>query len=141
MTTNLHAHIDADLLDCDGPLYHSRVETLTDEERAEAARTCPRHGGTWGDDPTCEDCTFEDGTERPFGPQDFHDYRFKERVLGNIVSFHAEGATVTITPGGFYYSEPTEEGHRAYDVRWCEDTDCDPNARSYRDVYAEQMGY
>lgn len=27
-------------------------------------RVCPRHGGRWGDDETCELCTHEDGTVR-----------------------------------------------------------------------------
>lgn len=27
--------------------------------------SCDRHGGTWGDDETCERCTHEDGTARP----------------------------------------------------------------------------
>jgi hypothetical protein len=26
---------------------------------------CGRHGGAWGDDETCEDCTYEDGRVRP----------------------------------------------------------------------------
>lgn len=26
---------------------------------------CLRHGGTWGDDATCEDCTTADGEPRP----------------------------------------------------------------------------
>jgi hypothetical protein len=116
MTTNLHAHLDSYHLDCDGPLYSSRVETLTDAERAEH--------------------------EKANGVNDFHDLHFKDRVLGMVVSWHPEDeATVTITKGGFYYSEQTDEGVRSTDVRWCEDTDCDPNARSQRDVFAEQMGY
>ncbi len=26
---------------------------------------CGRHGGPWGDDPTCEDCTYENGNPKP----------------------------------------------------------------------------
>lgn len=36
-------------------------------ERAakQAAETCDRHGGKWGDDETCEDCTDDDGNPKP----------------------------------------------------------------------------
>lgn len=27
---------------------------------------CERHGGAWGDDPTCEGCTYENGRAKPF---------------------------------------------------------------------------
>jgi hypothetical protein len=74
------------------------------------------------------------------GVNDFHDLHFKDRILGNAVSFHAEQATVEIHPNGFNYREPTDEGYRSVEVTWCED-DCDENAYSQRDVYAEAMGY
>jgi hypothetical protein len=40
--------------------------SVTDFEASiEDDRQCGRHGGTWGADETCQDCTFEDGTVRP----------------------------------------------------------------------------
>lgn len=33
---------------------------------AETAVICERHGGAWGDDPTCEGCTYENGRSKPF---------------------------------------------------------------------------
>lgn len=110
--SELHAHIDRSQQDCDGPTYDSHVEIFNDDERAEAGK--------------------------PFN--DFSDLHFKERILGNAVSFHAEEAAVQISAGGFSYHEITDEGYRRVDVRWCED-DCDTNERSHRDVFAEQMGY
>jgi hypothetical protein len=66
---------------------------------------------------------------------------FKERVLALQVSFYAlAGATVRLTEHGFDYDEPTEEGHRSIEVRWCSDL-CDLEEQSYRDIRAEQAGY
>ena len=113
MTTNLHAHVEHYSRDCDGPVSGSYVVTLSDEEIAEHVKAD--------------------------GVNDFHDLHFKERVLGGIVSFHAE-AEVRIHAEGFSYSEPTDEGVRNVEVEWCED-DCDLSERSYRDYYAEAAGY
>lgn len=52
------------------------VATLANlrEEEPDATTRCDRHGGAWGDDPTCERCTTSDGTPRlvgqpgPMGP-------------------------------------------------------------------------
>lgn len=116
MTTSLHAHMSTASRDCDGPMYRDYVEALNDDERAEH--------------------------ERANGVNDFHDLNFKARILAGAVFFSAEfGATVNITPEGFTYNEPTDEGHRSVEVRWCEDESCDPNAYTQRDVYAEMMGY
>lgn len=116
MTTNLHAHVSTASVDCDGPLYRDYVTELNDDERAEH--------------------------ERQNGVNDFHDLHFKERVLGNHVSFHPLGKVeVEVTEGGFSMRERTDEGYRAADVTWCEDEECDPHAASQRDVYAEAMGY
>jgi hypothetical protein len=114
MTSNLHAHVDTSSRDCDGPQYNSWVTSLNDDEIAEH--------------------------EKAQGINDFHDLHFKARVLSHHVSFHAEGE-VHYYPEGFTVSEPHDEGYHNVEVRWCEDEDCDPNARSHRDVYAEMMGY
>lgn len=115
MTTNLHAHVDTYAVDCDGPLYRSWVEKLNDEEIAEHVAAQ--------------------------GVNDFHDLHFKARVLSNHVSFHSEGwVTVKVTAQGFTMEEPTDEGCRAAEARWCED-ECELDERSQRDVYAEMMGY
>ena len=77
-------------------------------------RFCDRHGGAWGADPTCERCTYEDGTPRafegpladpgPLGPgasapdqtrycfhsdEGFYDRERKEYVLARIVEGEA----------------------------------------------------
>lgn len=114
MNSNLHAHVSTNSRDCDGPTYDSHVVLLNDEEKAEHIKAD--------------------------GVNDFHDLHFKERVLGDIVSFHAQ-ATVRVTPLGFTYDEPTEEGFTYSEVTWCEDASCNRPATSHRDVYAEQMGY
>jgi hypothetical protein len=114
MTTTLHAHVDTAAADCDGPMYRTYVESLNDSERA-----------------------MHDAAN---GVNDFHDLVFKERVLGNHVSFHGR-VTVEVHPHGFNSHEITDEGYRSADVRWCEDESCDPHAASQRDVFAEQMGY
>lgn len=76
------------------------------------------------------------------GVNDFHDLAFKERVLGDHVAFHSEGGvTVKVTRDGFTMHEPTDEGYRSAEVQWCEDPECDTEASSQRDVFAEQMGY
>lgn len=72
----------------------------------------------------------------------YGDLAFKERILGNHVSFHSEfGVEVKVSAHGFVTSEQTDEGYRSADVTWCEDEECDPNAASQRDIFAEQMGY
>lgn len=109
--TELHAHVSTSSVDCDGPMYREYVETFNDAERAESGKAY----------------------------NDFSDLHFKERILGNVVSFHGHGS-VTFRPEGFTFSEPTDEGYRSAEVRWCED-DCDTDAAWQRDVFAEQMGY
>lgn len=72
----------------------------------------------------------------------YGDLVFKERMLGNRVSFHTEyEVSVTVKAGGFVTHEQTDEGYRSSDVTWCEDETCDPNAYRQRDVFAERMGY
>lgn len=114
MTTHLHAHVASESRDCDGGHGYDYIVALSKKERKEH--------------------------KKADGVNDFHDLHFKERVLGGIVSFHAE-AEVHVYAEGFRYSEPTEEGYRAVEVTWCEDEDCDPNASSQYDQYAEMMGY
>lgn len=116
MTISLHAHVSTASSDCDGPFYRDYVTTLNADEIAEH--------------------------ERAQGINDFHDLHFKERVLGNHVSFHPFfNVKVEVDVHGFVMHEQTDEGYRSAEVRWCEDEDCDPNASSQRDVYAEMMGY
>jgi hypothetical protein len=117
MTNTLHAHVSRSQRDCDGPTYDSYVEVFNDTEVAE----------------------YEAAQVR--GYNDFSDLHFKGRVLSGEVAFHAESAEVQITSDGFQYHEPTDEGFRAVDVRWCEDESCDTGERSHRDVYAEMMNY
>lgn len=116
MTSHLHAHVDTASADCDGPMYREYVVTLNDEEIAmhEAAN----------------------------GVNDFHEYAFKARVLDSQVSWSPmEDAEAHFTSDGFTYHEPTDEGYRRSEVRWCEEEGCDPEAYSQRDVYAEMMNY
>lgn len=116
MTTNLHAHVTISSRDCDGPMYDEYITALNDAEIAEH--------------------------ESANGVNDFHDLNFKARVLSNHVSFHSEyGVTVKADADGFTSYEPTDEGHRTAEVRWCEDATCDSDYVSHRDVYAEMMGY
>lgn len=70
----------------------------------------------------------------------FGDLHFKERVLANVVSLHAEQGTLTVTEHGLEWREQTEEGYRATDVEWCED-DCSEERPWQRDHRAEAMGY
>lgn len=109
---NLHAHIATATADCDGPMYRDYTVFPNDDERAEH--------------------------ERQNGINDFSDLRFKERILGSQVSFHAD-SEVLVSSGGFSVSERTDEGYRRADVTWCED-DC-TESYSQRDIYAEMMGY
>lgn len=116
MTSHLHAHVSTASADCDGPMYRDYVTELNDDEIAEH--------------------------EKAQGVNDFHDLHFKERVMGNHVSFHSEfGVTVKVDAEGFTMHEQTDEGYRSAEVRWCEDESCDPRAYSQRDVFAEMMGY
>lgn len=69
----------------------------------------------------------------------FGDLHFKERLLGDVVSFHRHG-TVTVTPDGFTWHCDTDEGHEHTVVEWCEDEGCD-DKRWQRDHRAEAMGY
>lgn len=116
MTTNLHAHVSTASADCDGPLYRDYVTALNNDERK----------------------MHEDAN----GVNDFHDFAFKERVLGNHVSFSPlVKVEVEVTENGFTMHEVTEEGYRSAEVTWCEDEDCDPHAASQRDVFAEAAGY
>jgi hypothetical protein len=42
-----------------------RTRTVFADVVGEWEDICDRHGGTWGDDETCERCTYEDGSVRP----------------------------------------------------------------------------
>lgn len=115
MTNNLHAHVSIASADCDGPIYRDYVEVFNDAEVAER--------------------------EAAQGINDFSDLHFMNRVLTNVCGPYAvHQMTVKMDGDGFEFSEQTEEGYRSGEVRWCHD-ECDTDARGYRDVYAEQMGY
>jgi hypothetical protein len=45
----------------------AQTEPVESRWPAPAAIFCYRCGGPWGEDETCENCTFEDGTARPYG--------------------------------------------------------------------------
>ncbi len=115
MTKNLHAHVSTFSRDCDGGHGDEYITRLNADELAEHARAN--------------------------GVNDFHDLNFKERVLGNIVSFHPEqDAEVHITREGFRYSEPTDEGFRSAEVTWCEE-ECEAPRNTVYDEYARAAGY
>lgn len=67
-------------------------------------------------------------------------YDFRVERLALSVSVLAEAGTLNITADGWTWDEPTEEGHRHEDVRFCTD-DCDDAKPLYRDHRAESMGY
>lgn len=58
--------VDVEALSSDG--LCGRCSTADDDEGQDAI-VCTRHGGPWGEDPTCEHCTDEDGNPRsPYQP-------------------------------------------------------------------------
>ena len=71
--------------------------------------------------------------------EQFGDLAFKERVMGNTVSFHSDGI-LTVAPHGLYWNQPTDEGYTATSVVWCEEDDCNDKP-VYRDFAAERAGY
>lgn len=116
MTISLHAHVSTAAADCDGPIYRDWVEPMNDDEIAEHVEAD--------------------------GVNDFSDIHFMNRVFTSRCGPYAvHQMRVTVDEGGFEWNESTEEGYRSGEVRWCQDEDCDPNASSQRDVFAEQMGY
>ena len=114
MGTSLHAHVARESADCDGRHGLDYIVTINSEERAEHAAAN--------------------------GINDFHDLNFKSRVLGNVVSFHAD-AEVRINAQGFGYTEVTDEGYTRAEVTWCEDESCDPDEGGQYDQFAELSGY
>jgi len=113
----LHAHLESRSIDCDGPLDRSWVMAQ------------------------------EPGGEQ-VSPEDQHsEHAFKNRVLASVVSFvPLAGATLNVTyfadddTSRLSWHEVTDEGNRAVEATFCRD-ECDTEARSQRDHYAEQMGY
>lgn len=73
---------------------------------------------------------------------EFPDLVFQARVVGDIVNLDTEfGATLNVQAGGdFSYTEPTDEGMRAYEVERCDAVGCSLDG-TYRDHRAESMGY
>lgn len=71
--------------------------------------------------------------------EEFGPWVFQQRVVATTVNVHGYG-TLVVTPLGITWDEPTEEGYRAVEIRWCED-EC-PQERSWqRDHRAEEAGY
>lgn len=114
---NLHAHVSTSSRDCDGGHGSDYVMGFNDAEIAER--------------------------EAAQGINDFSDIHFMQRVMMNVASPYAVeyGMTVKVDSEGIEVHEHTDEGFRAAEVRWCRDEDCDPNASSQYDEYAEAMGY
>lgn len=71
---------------------------------------------------------------------EFGELEFKERIMGNVVSLHAEGGTLTVRPESLSWSQPTDEGYINTAVEWCNEDDCSDKP-VYRDYRAESMGY
>lgn len=113
-TPTLHAHVASETADCDGRMGGNTIIVLNEGEIAEFYE--------------------KDGVN------DFHEFMFKERVLGSVVSFDAD-SVLKFTKDGFEYHEPTDEGYCAADVYWCEEEGCDPWMRTSYDKYAEAAGY
>jgi hypothetical protein len=66
-------------------------------------------------------------------------HTFRLRVLGMLIDLD-EPRTVTVTPEGFTWSGPTDEGYVSGEVEWCTDDDATERG-TYRDHTAESMGY
>lgn len=82
---------------------------------------------------------YEMTLEERCDPYGFGDLHFKQRVVSNAISVHALRGKLDIDEDGFEWEERTEEGYRAVQIRWCEDTCSD---RSWqRDHSAEAAGY
>jgi hypothetical protein len=110
-----HAHISTASADCDGPMYREYTVFVSDEAKAKSA--------------ACD------------GVNDFWEIEFRNSILtGQVSPYAAEDVKVAISASGFTWHEPTEEGYRSGEVRWCDDESCD-ESYSQRDVYAEMMGY
>lgn len=115
----LHAHISTAQSDCDGPTYDSYVLQMNDKELA------GQDESNW-----------------------FGDIEFMERVAMHISNVYATQyggkLEVTVFEDGtkrFEWSEATEEGYSNKEATFCTHDFCDPEERSHRDVFAEQMGY
>jgi len=110
----LHAHVSTTSVDCDGPQHDSRVEVFNDDETAESRKEV----------------------------NDFSDIHFMNRVFTNQCGPYAvRQMRVTVDDDGFEYTEETDEGYRAGEVRWCRNEHCDTTRRTHRDVFAEMAGY
>lgn len=114
---NLHAHVSTSSRDCDGAHGQDYVMGFNDAEIAER--------------------------EAAQGINDFSDIHFMQRVMMNVASPYAvaHGMTVKVDSEGIGVTETTDEGFRVAEVHWCRDEDCDPNASSQYDEYAEAAGY
>jgi hypothetical protein len=76
------------------------------------------------------------------------EYGFKSRILMALVSWSYDNRVVFDSgeDDGFDWDSITvdydhDEGHFHGEARTCRNEDCDPDARTQRDVYAEMMGY
>lgn len=119
MTTTLHAHVDTESQDCDSRYTNSYLMWMDTSELE-------------GED----------------APNWFGEIVFRQRVLSHIVSAYTcvagtlkvSGCPETGLTDALTWNESTEEGYRAADVRFCDDTFC-ADETSYRDHTAESMGY
>lgn len=69
-------------------IVHDRIDD--EHEQTTPGPTCDRHGGPWGSDETCENCTDEDGivlpTPRPvYGFFDFEEDQSTDQIPGKYV--------------------------------------------------------
>lgn len=111
-----HAHIATSTADCDGPMHREYTVFVSDEAKAKSA--------------ACD------------GINDFWEIDFRNDVLTSQVSLTTVefGLRMTATEDGFEWVQPTDEGYRSGEVRWCDEESCSPTY-SQRDVFAEMMGY
>lgn len=70
------------------------------------------------------------------------EYDFKNYMVGSNVSVWNPGCTLTVrTENSVEIWNPNDEGGTSTSLLFCEDADCNPDERSYRDHRAESMGY
>lgn len=72
--------------------------------------------------------------------EEFGDLHFKERVMGSVVSLHAENGNLNVFPDRMFWTQNTDEGYEHAEVHWCEEDDRDDKS-TFRDHTAERAGY
>lgn len=150
MTNTIHAHVHSYSTDCDGPITREYVMVPD---------LCPGSGTPAGVASACSVCKVSFGFPHPFGgvvgrtlPKhlgEFGDVEFHNTVVGHVVTSYGSyrGGELTVEVDDEYgnvtlhWSEPTEEGGRSVTAVFCDNNDCDVDARLYRDHQAEEAGY